>query len=95
MLNKIFAEFSSSLSILIVAIVTILPIVLTTRHAKSNSFQLKPSLSASFYIIPLGTSGGLEENNLSSYIVTSVNDDQTPNSTYVALDGGTIHYGVR
>jgi hypothetical protein len=49
--------------------------------------------SSSFYVIPLGTSGGLDENNLSAYLLTSVND-MTPNSAYISLDGGTIRAGL-
>lgn len=51
------------------------------------------SLSAigqSFKIIPLGVHGGLEENNLSSYIVANKNGNN-----YIALDAGTLHAGMQ
>lgn len=47
------------------------------------------SFGQSFKIIPLGVHGGLEENNLSSYLVTSTNNDH-----YIALDAGTLHAGL-
>ncbi|CAF1230868.1 unnamed protein product [Rotaria sp. Silwood1] len=50
-------------------------------------------LSPSFYVLPLGTSGGLEEDNLSSYLLASIND-YIPSSTYIALDCGTIRHGI-
>jgi len=71
-------------------VLSFLPFILITTNAKSKSIQ---STSSSFYIIPLGTSGGLDENNLSSYLLTTVND-HTPNSAYISLDGGTIRHGI-
>jgi 3',5'-cyclic-nucleotide phosphodiesterase len=70
--------------------ISLLPFILITIHTKSVSVQ---PISPSFYVIPLGTTGGLEENNLSAYLLTSVNDN-TPNSAYVSLDDGTIRHGV-
>ncbi len=71
-------------------VLSILPVILITVY--SNSLSTEPT-SPSFYVIPLGTSGGLEENNLSAYLLTSVNDN-TPNSAYITLDGGTIRHGL-
>ena len=71
-------------------ILSILPVVLITVY--SNSLPTE-STSPSFYVIPLGTSGGLDENNLSAYLLTSVTDN-IPNSAYISLDGGTIRHGV-
>ena len=71
-------------------LLSFLPLILFTAHAKSTSGKPTPS---SFYVIPLGTSGGLEENNLSAYLLTSVNDN-IPNSAYISLDGGTIRHGI-
>ncbi len=47
------------------------------------------SYSQDFKIIPLGVHGGLEENNLSSYLVANKNSDK-----YIALDAGTLHAGI-
>lgn len=71
--------------------IVIIPIVVATVNVKLTS--AKNSLSSVFYVVPLGTSGGLDENNLSSYLLTSV-DDNTPNSAYISLDGGTIRHGL-
>ena len=48
---------------------------------------------SSFYVVPLGTSGGLDESNLSAYLLTSVNGTE-PNSAFITLDGGTIRHGI-
>jgi 3',5'-cyclic-nucleotide phosphodiesterase len=71
-------------------VLSLLPVIIITAHAKSTS--VKP-ISSSFYVVPLGTTGGLEENNLSAYLLTSVNDN-IPNSAYISLDGGTIRHGL-
>jgi len=48
------------------------------------------NLSAqSFKVIPLGVKGGLDESNLSSYMVAPINSDN-----YVCLDAGTIYNGL-
>ena len=46
--------------------------------------------SPAFNIIPLGTEGGLNEANLSSYLVSPAGSDQ-----YIALDAGTLYTGVQ
>ena len=46
--------------------------------------------TVSFSIIPLGTEGGLNEANLSSYLVASPGSDQ-----YIALDAGTLYTGIQ
>lgn len=71
-------------------VLSLLPFLLITVNTKSVSNNAKRS---SFYVIPIGTTGGLDENNLSSYLLTTVNNN-TPNSAYVALDGGTIRFGI-
>jgi cAMP phosphodiesterase len=48
--------------------------------------QPKPS----FRIVPLGVRGGLDESNLSSYMVA-----QTGSTDNICLDAGTIRYGIR
>ena len=60
-------------------------------------FSLLPSLfffygsicAQSFHILPLGVLGGLNEANLSSYLVKGAGD-----SNYIALDAGTLYAGI-
>jgi cAMP phosphodiesterase len=42
-----------------------------------------------FKVIPLGVYGGLDESNLSSYMLTTVNSNN-----YVCLDAGSLHDGI-
>ncbi len=42
-----------------------------------------------FKVIPLGVKGGMDESNLSSYMVAPFNSDN-----YICLDAGTIYYGL-
>jgi cAMP phosphodiesterase len=48
------------------------------------------SNEARFVIIPLGVSGGLDESNLSSYLVKVENESQ-----FISLDAGTIYSGIK
>jgi len=43
----------------------------------------------SFKIIPLGVKGGIDESNLSAYMIAPQGSDD-----YVCLDAGTLHYGI-
>ncbi|WP_461451173.1 MBL fold metallo-hydrolase [Mucilaginibacter sp.] len=43
----------------------------------------------SFKIVPLGVKGGIDESNLSAYMVAA-----TGNNNYICLDAGTLHYGI-
>jgi 3',5'-cyclic-nucleotide phosphodiesterase len=43
----------------------------------------------SFSIIPLGVKGGIDESNLSAYMIAPQGSDE-----YVCLDAGTLHYGI-
>ena len=52
-------------------------------HAQPNS---KPV----FKVIPLGIKGGIDESNLSSYMLAVEGTDD-----YVCLDAGTLHSGIR
>ncbi|PRY09985.1 3',5'-cyclic-nucleotide phosphodiesterase [Pontibacter ummariensis] len=45
---------------------------------------------AAFKVVPLGIRGGLDESNLSGYLVAPTGSDN-----YVSLDAGTLHYGLR
>ncbi len=48
------------------------------------------SMSAqSFKVIPLGVKGGLDESNLSAYMVAPINSND-----YICLDAGTLYYGI-
>ena len=44
----------------------------------------------SFKIIPLGVFGGIDESNLSSYLISEPSKE-----SYLALDAGTIHTGLK
>jgi cAMP phosphodiesterase len=44
----------------------------------------------SFHIVPLGVKGGIDESNLSAYMVAHEGSNQ-----YVCLDAGTLHYGIQ
>jgi cAMP phosphodiesterase len=45
--------------------------------------------SQSFRIVPLGVKGGIDESNLSAYMVAAAGT-----SDYICLDAGTLHYGI-
>lgn len=53
------------------------------------SFFSQFLFSQNFKIIPLGVSGGLDESNLSSYLIS-----ENKKENYLALDAGTIRYGI-
>jgi len=42
-----------------------------------------------FKIIPLGVKGGIDESNLSAYMVAPAKSNE-----YICLDAGTLHYGI-
>ncbi|GAB3227945.1 3',5'-cyclic-nucleotide phosphodiesterase [Hymenobacter seoulensis] len=46
-------------------------------------------VQSSFTVVPLGVKGGLQESNLSAYLVTP-----TGSTSYVCLDAGTVYSGV-
>ncbi|MEP6950630.1 MAG: 3',5'-cyclic-nucleotide phosphodiesterase [Ginsengibacter sp.] len=43
----------------------------------------------SFRIVPLGVMGGIDESNLSAYMVAA-----SGTNSYICLDAGTLHYGI-
>jgi len=60
--------------------------VIVALLANATAFaQPKPA----FKVIPLGVLGGIDESNLSAYMLapTGTND-------YICLDAGTLHYGI-
>lgn len=42
-----------------------------------------------FKVVPLGVKGGIDESNLSAYMLAPANSND-----YVCLDAGTLHYGI-
>ncbi|WP_345331801.1 3',5'-cyclic-nucleotide phosphodiesterase [Mucilaginibacter defluvii] len=61
-------------------------LVLCLSLALSAGAQTKKS---AFYIVPLGIKGGIDESNLSAYMVGA-----TGSNGYICLDAGTLHYGI-
>src|ERR1700753_4013312 len=43
----------------------------------------------SFKIVPLGVKGGIDESNLSAYMVAP-----SGTNNYICLDAGTLHFGI-
>ncbi|GAB3905626.1 3',5'-cyclic-nucleotide phosphodiesterase [Larkinella knui] len=54
----------------------------------SGAFAQKPATST-FKILPLGVKGGIDESNLSAYLLAPQGTDQ-----YICLDAGTLHAGI-
>jgi len=44
---------------------------------------------SAFRIVPLGVKGGIDESNLSAYMIAPQGSDN-----YICLDAGTLHYGI-
>jgi len=55
----------------------------------ANALVAQIKTHPSFKIVPLGVMGGIDESNLSAYMVAA---EGTNN--YICLDAGTIHYGI-
>ena len=53
-----------------------------------NAFSQKVQ-KASFQVVPLGIKGGIDEKNLSAYMVSPINTND-----YICLDAGTINAGI-
>lgn len=51
-------------------------------HAQKNP--------ASFRVVPLGVKGGIDESNLSGYLVAPAGTNE-----YICLDAGTIYAGIQ
>ena len=51
--------------------------------------QINGQSNSGFKVIPLGVKGGLDESNLSAYLVAANGSDQ-----YICLDAGTIYKGL-
>ncbi len=54
----------------------------------SFSVAAQPQAPA-FRVVPLGVMGGLDESNLSAYLIAPVGSDQ-----FICADAGTLHYGI-
>ncbi|MBL4675452.1 MAG: 3',5'-cyclic-nucleotide phosphodiesterase [Mucilaginibacter sp.] len=65
---------------IILSVFLLLPVTLLAQ------VKTKPS----FKIVPLGVLGGVDESNLSAYMLAPVGSDK-----YICLDAGTIHYGLQ
>lgn len=50
--------------------------------------QVKPARS--FRLVPLGVLGGIDESNLSAYMLAA-----SGSNNYICLDAGTLHYGIK
>ena len=61
-------------------------IVVAHVAGQSNNASIS---SNSFKVIPLGVKGGLDESNLSAYLVAASGNDQ-----FICLDAGTIYKGL-
>ena len=70
----------------VIPIVSVLLIVLLHVSGQSNNSS---NFSNGFKVIPLGVKGGLDESNLSAYLVAANGSDQ-----YICLDAGTIYKGL-
>jgi cAMP phosphodiesterase len=64
-------------------IVLCLVLSLHAAFAQSNK-------SAAFRLVPLGVMGGIDESNLSAYMLAAQGSNN-----YVCLDAGTLHYGIQ
>jgi cAMP phosphodiesterase len=53
-----------------------------TAHAQNANYAFK--------VIPLGVKGGIDESNLSCYMLAAEGTDN-----YVCLDAGTVYYGIK
>jgi cAMP phosphodiesterase len=53
------------------------------------TFSQTKTSAASFRIVPLGVKGGIDESNLSAYMVAAKGTNN-----YICLDAGTLHYGI-
>jgi 3',5'-cyclic-nucleotide phosphodiesterase len=70
----------------IIPIVSVLLIVVLHVSSQTNNSS---NLNNGFKVIPLGVKGGLDESNLSAYLVAASGSDQ-----YICLDAGTIYKGL-
>jgi cAMP phosphodiesterase len=65
---------------LLIVIYILLPFVILAQPKNTPTFRL----------VPLGVLGGLDESNLSAYMLAASGSQQ-----YICLDAGTLHYGIQ
>ena len=65
-----------------------LTIVLCTLMSVFTRAQVKNA--AAFRLVPLGVLGGIDESNLSAYMLAPAGS-----TNYICLDAGTLHYGIK
>jgi cAMP phosphodiesterase len=53
-------------------------------------FSVFSQTNPSFHIVPLGVLGGIDESNLSAYMIAAAGTNN-----YVCMDAGTLHYGIQ
>ncbi|SDE29233.1 3',5'-cyclic-nucleotide phosphodiesterase [Mucilaginibacter pineti] len=53
-------------------------------------FSVAQNKSNSFRVVPLGVLGGIDESNLSAYMLAAKGSNN-----YICLDAGTLHYGLQ
>ncbi|RFZ95222.1 3',5'-cyclic-nucleotide phosphodiesterase [Mucilaginibacter conchicola] len=65
-------------------------IILTVFLSLPITLFAQVKTKPSFKIVPLGVLGGIDESNMSAYMLAPVGSAQ-----YICLDAGTIHYGLQ
>ena len=70
-------------------IIPIASVLLMVVLQVAGQTSYSSNLSSGFKVIPLGVKGGLDESNLSAYLVAANGSDQ-----YICLDAGTIYKGL-
>ena len=70
-------------------IVRLLIIILSLNAQVNAQTNTLYPVTNGFKVIPLGVKGGLDESNLSAYLVAAIGSDQ-----FICLDAGTIYKGL-
>ncbi|HVW95175.1 MAG TPA: 3',5'-cyclic-nucleotide phosphodiesterase [Mucilaginibacter sp.] len=63
--------------------------IFNTLLISAFSFSVTAQVKPAFKIVPLGVKGGIDESNLSAYMLAPAGSDD-----FVCLDAGTLHYGI-
>jgi len=64
-------------------------LIIITLVLSLFSYQAGAQIKPSFKIVPLGVKGGIDESNLSAYMVAPAGSND-----YICLDAGTLDYGI-
>ena len=67
----------------------IINILFTFFLTSIAEFAFAQPAKSTFHIVPLGVKGGIDESNLSAYMVAPQGSNN-----YICLDAGTLHYGI-